>query len=66
MQQWGYMYIDYASVGVYAINGQNGNRPYPNLAEYLSSMGNDGWELVGVSAVTSGNGVRLFFKRPLP
>ena len=73
MQRWEYMYggniciLKTPITMCTSINGQRGNQPYPNLAECLNRVGNDGWELVGVGAATNiSSGGCLFFKRPKP
>jgi hypothetical protein len=54
MQKWGYLVIDVT------ITTQS-NRAEVRLE--LNRLGEEGWELVGVSAEQSGDYPKLFFKR---
>jgi len=72
MQKWEYLTFREHGGVVKHINGQqasgflatlgfgNGTRPY----EMLNKLGQDGWELIGLSSDTA-NGLNYVFKRPL-
>ncbi len=71
MQKWEYLFILALENGVFECNGEPLNKGKLGiklcipLQPYLDTLGNEGWELVGICPATEGAlQWRLVFKRP--
>jgi hypothetical protein len=64
MQRWEYMYLDFAEMKARSVNGQElRDWKKHSLIEYLASLGDQGWEMVGTLTSNNYDYGRLFFKR---
>lgn len=67
MQKWEYLTLDFYEMRARQVNGHE----FPNwkkisLFDYLNTLGNDGWEMVGTLTSNNYTFGLLFFKRPKP
>lgn len=78
MQKWEYIRLICAGEQVISVDGQQlpgkqmslwrQDRAYPLVGDYIERMGQEGWELVGMTAHTPVEGpgdCLMVFKRPL-
>ena len=66
MQKWEYLYVVAYEDNVQRINDEKPVRDTSKLPNFLQEVGQDGWELVGLTPYSDGaSRCRLIFKRPL-
>jgi hypothetical protein len=58
MQKWEYLLVVFYGHTIISIN--DGNSDYKERVSYFNQLGQEGWELAGISEDT------FIFKRPLP
>lgn len=77
MQKWEYIIVNFSMSNnhVYALNyesaerkvgfGQSATSNYPTLVQYLNDLGEEGWEVIGMTEPIPYEGRYLLAKRPV-